>query len=315
MKMIREAFTENSGLFGLNSYLIQCSEESWWVSDEKRVEYYKEKARQVLEADGELLETNNGIVCMESAPFESSFFGLRMARIVWVWAPKGREAAIIEEARKVALKKGWHHLAIRLSSSRQRQVNALEDAGFRLMDLQATLYYDYKSHFSIEKEVGHKFDIGEMLPDDLEILRSMASKIFPLSRFYADPALSDHNIDKLHDQWIKNNCSGRAAANLVARVKGKPAGFISCLFHESQEDLAIPGRAEIDLIGVAEEHRKMGVAKLLLFAALQRFRGKVKFFTVQTQGFNYSAMRLYIKNGFELKLLEGTFHLLLENED
>ena len=161
--------------------LSAFGDECWWVPRKHRSDYYRLRAEQAIASGGELIHTAEGVACIEPAPFESSFFKLRMARILWLWSKNNNEQALIKQIKHMALERGWEHLCVRLSSSRQRQIQALEEGGFYMVDIQATLHLDSNLLSLNSRGSEHDFHIGPVLQDDLSVLKLLALNAFRLS--------------------------------------------------------------------------------------------------------------------------------------
>ena len=296
------------------NYVAACPEEFWWIPVGERINYLSFMADRITKNGGQLIEAENSIACIESLSFDSKIFRMGMGRITWFWSLPEKMGLFLSRLKANILEKGWQHLTVRLSGSRIHEIQVLEDAGFKLVDIQATLVRQYGAgEVSPSYQRGNeKIVIAPLGRTDVSELEGLSQSAFVLSRLLKDPKLQRSKANELHDQWFKNNIEGRAALNLVAKVEGTPVGFISCLLHKANDSFSIPTHVAIDLIAVDEKYRGMSVGKTLVNETIEWFRGKADFIKVETQGYNYPALSLYMGAGFKLKLMETTFHILLE---
>jgi ribosomal protein S18 acetylase RimI-like enzyme len=234
-----------------------------------------------------------------------------MARIVWLLPSSEQSAgqlvqAVLDKVREV----GWKHLAVRINSSKHGLIHALEAAGFRTVDIQATLVHSLAETVA-SSPVRRSVEVRALSDRDFGSVKHIAQGAFRQSRLYADSALDKDAADRLHVKWLANNLRGRADINLGGFDRGKAVGFVSCtLAHQENFETASP-RAHIDLIAVDESFRGKGIGKTLIRAALDYYRGRCPMISVGTQGTNYPAFQLYQGCGFKLVSFQTTLLLSL----
>jgi ribosomal protein S18 acetylase RimI-like enzyme len=189
-------------------------------------------------------------------------------------------------------------------------IHALEEAGFRTVDIQTTLIHSL-AETEATGPVRRSVEVRALNDRDFDSVKLIAQGAFRQSRLYADPALDNDAADRLHVKWLANNLRGRAEVNLGGFDKGKAVGFISCTLAHQEDFVKATPRAHIDLIAVDETFRGKGIGKTLIETALNRYRGRCPMISVGTQGTNYPAFRLYQACGFKLVSFETTLHLSL----
>jgi ribosomal protein S18 acetylase RimI-like enzyme len=140
--------------------------------------------------------------------------------------------------------------------------------------------------------------------DEVEALCELAGDAFALSRFAVDPFFSSAQAQAFFRQWTRNLCTGLAQAVLVGDLDGAPAGFVSC---------ALAGEeGRIPLIATDARHRRRGLGRALVGAALRWFAGAgAPVVHVKTQAANYPALALYQRSGFTTSRTELTFSATL----
>ena len=175
-------------------------------------------------------------------------------------------------------------------------INALEDAGFRLIE----------GNLQLEKSMNPMPDpidpnrIRFAVPEDEAAVRSVSEHSFAYSRFHLDPAISNNLADKVKAAWAANYFAGqRGDAMVLAEDKGKVAGFLQLIF---QGDVLV-----IDLIAVDPARRKMGLAHDMIAFVRCNLPG-FRLFRVGTQVSNVPSIGLYEKLGFRIVRSEYVLH-------
>ena len=175
-------------------------------------------------------------------------------------------------------------------------INALEDAGFRLIE----------SNLQLEKSMNplpEPIDPNHVrfaVPEDEAAVRSVSEHSFVYSRFHLDPAISNNLADRVKVAWAANYFAGqRGNAMVLAEHKGKVAGFLQLIF---QGDVLV-----IDLIAVEPARRKMGLAHDMIAFARCNFPG-FRLLRVGTQVSNVPSIRLYEKLGFRIVKSQYVLH-------
>lgn len=175
-------------------------------------------------------------------------------------------------------------------------INALEDAGFRLIE----------SNLQLEKSMNPMPEpinpnrVRFAVPEDEAAVRCVSEHSFVYSRFHLDPSISNNLADKVKAAWAANYFAGqRGDAMVLGEDQGKVVGFLQLIF---QGDVLV-----IDLIAVDPAQHKMGLARdMIAFAQcnLPHFR----LFRVGTQVSNVPSIRLYEKLGFRIVKSQYVLH-------
>ena len=107
-------------------------------------------------------------------------------------------------------------------------------------------------------------DVRLCEPDDVVHLKEIAAASHADSRFHHDGGFAPARCTRLYETHVVHDCAGGADAVWVATRDGLPVGSISCHLR--------PGRiGEIGLFAVAPEHRGQGIGRSLLQHALHYF--------------------------------------------
>lgn len=259
------------------------------------------------ETDGPI----RGLISLQPLPWDSDIYGMQMGKLGWFitepcctheWEVKRK---LVRAALEQAAEMGYRHLSARLHAEDHSGRHALEDCGFRVMDVQVTLERSVKEQ-QCPKPVWKAID--DVQPEDLEVLKAMSATAYLRSRLFVDPHLPRSATERLHQQWVENDCRGRADKVLVARLEGRPVGYIACLLHPEQEMYGLAPCGDIDLIAVSPDGRGKGIGLSLVLAALAWFRERVGRVIVKTQVTNIPAINLYQKVGFHLEQAHISLH-------
>ena len=228
----------------------------------------------------------------EVLPWDSEFFGCRVARVLGGRLDRGRLAAIESWCRTEAI----DCLYFLADSGDPATAVLAEGAGFRLVDLRVTLARP-TTGFDPPEAVSW---IRPARAEDVPELRRIATVSHHDSRFYADPHFDRGRCDELYAAWIEKSC--REDMVLVAEHEKRPAGYISCLLRSA-------GEGEIGLLAVSSEAQGRGLGGALVGAALRWFadRGAARV-RVVTQGRNTRAQRLYQAHGLLTHSIGLWFH-------
>jgi dTDP-4-amino-4,6-dideoxy-D-galactose acyltransferase len=237
------------------------------------------------------------LTAFEALPWDTSFFGMGVARITHTSLDDGELAQVLEHLR----------------SSGVRLAYWLTDAGRRCAGLAGTKTED----------LGHKVSFGVSLTssatkgiasDDLESvppgrhdteLQQLAIASGELSRFAIDPNFPRHSFEALYAEWMRKSLTRELADDvLVTRIDGSIAGVVTvntrCLV------------GEIGLLAVSSQFRGTGLGRRLVEGALRWFGGRgCTHATVVTQEHNIAACRLYQRCGYSLSKRERAYHFWL----
>ncbi|MHB8643771.1 MAG: GNAT family N-acetyltransferase [Gaiellaceae bacterium] len=175
------------------------------------------------------------------------------------------------------------------------RVALLEEAGFRVVDVNVTLTY-------AGGDCGPPaLDVGPWRTSEAAQLVAIAESSFRFSRFHLDPKISKESADRVKGDWIRGYTEGgRGLELLAARIDQVPVGFLAVL---ESGDARI-----IDLVGVAGAHRGRGVGRALIQAFVHRHHGSGNELRVGTQIANVPSLRLYQGLGFTVSEAAYVLH-------
>jgi len=250
---------------------------------------------------------------LEDLPWDSEIYKLKMAKISWLLAAENDRASVELKRNLVAAildggaAEGYQHIMARIALCDRAAIHALETSGFRSMDVQVTLTFDPR-FTAPKRSLPGDINIGSFRTEDLAALVEMSNDVFVESRLHVDQSLPKDRTSILHQRWVENDCTGRAAIVFVARIGDQPVGYTACLIHESKPELGLATVGDIDLVAVSERARGKGIAFALVQAAVAWLSERCDSIIVKTQGSNFPAIGLYQRCGFVLTRAFATLH-------
>ncbi len=180
-----------------------------------------------------------GMAALRFLPWDSRIFRKKMARVEHLIAvgTYGQKLDILDGliSRLVVEceNNGVEHVSARVDASDLPCIHALEQNGFRVMDVLVTYYLDLS--LSPATKMGYTCTIREQTPDDIETVVSLAREAFHgyLGRFHTDPHLHNDRCDELYAEWVRNSCLRTAADYVaVAELAEQIVGFATFAQHK-----------------------------------------------------------------------------------
>lgn len=222
---------------------------------------------------------------IELNALESARFGITAARLTDLSAP-------LDRVNAAARAQGVQMITARVDSNHLPLVQALEEDGYRLMDM--LVYY---SHDLARLPEPGASPAGETLrrasPADAAAVAEVAKAAFRgyLGHFHSDPRLSGTDADAAYVEWAQSSvttCDDTAPA-FVAVVDGRIAAFLTT-------DMNV---GEIVLNAVLPQVQGQGIYGRLVDQALQAARrAGCRQLSVSTQVNNIAPQRTWCRRGF-----------------
>jgi ribosomal protein S18 acetylase RimI-like enzyme len=112
--------------------------------------------------------------------------------------------------------------------------------------------------------------------------------------------------------WFESLQADPSARIWIAEAGGVPVGYVLVLLREATENAFIKARRwwEVDQIGVAESHRRSGVARALLEHVVAEARAHgIADLELQTWAFNQGAQSAFHQLGFKPQRARHELHI------
>jgi ribosomal protein S18 acetylase RimI-like enzyme len=230
----------------------------------------------------------------ELLPWDTEFFGVRVARAVGHELPPGCTAKLLAwcEAEAVAL---LYFLAV----PEPETIREAERAGFGLMDVRVEL----AAPTAALSRAGDAAACRSFRPLDLDGLRPIAREAHRDSRFFADSRIPPGRAEELFVRWLeRDSAAAERSWTGVVDDAGVAAGYVTVTIDPE-------GRGWIRLIAVGADARGRGLGRSLVAGAGRWLADHGATETrVVTQGRNVGAQRLYQQAGFRTASVHLWYH-------
>ena len=189
-------------------------------------------------------------------------------------------------------------------------INQMEDAGFRLKDVQLTFNFDLNNSLPLSITEEHCC-YRAFLPEDTSNIVRIAAESFKNYGHYSRSAQTNSvNSNIIYEDWARRSCISKDVADhiVVAEIDGNVAGFLSFKIGHDEHTRVVAG-----VMGaVAKEYRKGGIFRGInvesLHWAKEQSICRVENNVLIT---NFAVIKTYTSLGFEVIRSEATFHCWL----
>jgi ribosomal protein S18 acetylase RimI-like enzyme len=217
---------------------------------------------------------------------EDAWLGERLGRTAWTV----EVGDTIEDVRT----HGAGFFQARVATDEVARVGALEDAGFRTIDVNVTFRREPG-----RLAAGAAGGVRDGRPEDRDAVVTIAERDYLVSRFHLDPEIPAAVASTIKRDWADNFFRGASGDRLlVAAPNGDVIGFLLVL-----------DRAEgsiIDLIAVATEARGQGAGRALVCGLVES--RPARSVVAGTQISNVGALRFYERLGFTVYQTQFVLH-------
>ena len=254
-----------------------------------------------------------GLATLSHLPWDSSIFGLSMARIGHLIAAstQGVRAQILDRLLdgliELARTQGVKHLSTRVDCADIEAIQCLEDQGFRLMECLVT--YVFRPKQGTPPPIKTLYAVRPYTPGDREAVLAISERMYAhhQSRFSVDPSLPTSGMGRFYIEWTKNACSGEMADHvLIAERKGCPVAFLAYKLNR-----LVLARTGIRIAGQglsASLPEGTGAYVGLLKTALELGRGEYDFMEADAPLHHFLVIRTWQRLGFQLVRGKYAFH-------
>ncbi len=236
---------------------------------------------------------------------DESRFGVRVARA------SGVSSANLMEVLNYCSDNDVKLLIARASASDIRDAQAMERAGFLLMD--TLVYYARNLTKNPLPEDSSKVPIRCIDPQDEDSVRAVAAEAFKgyFGHYHADSRLDRDKCDAGYMDWAVRSCVDRKTADevLVAEMDGSVVGFATLRLNGKSEGEGV-------LFGVHPSAQGHGIYKSFMVRAMQWFKERgAEQMVVSTQINNLAVQKVWVRVGFEPSHAYYTFHRWFDNPE
>jgi hypothetical protein len=251
-------------------------------------------------------------------PWDSAFFGLAMAKLTHVLrvdadaaATRAKVKEVIDLAVRQCRQRGIQHVAARIDAADADTIQALEGAGFRMVDVLATYIYHHKREPpALLKEMGV---VRLFRPEDTEQIIAITREAYRgfRGRYHLDPHLDKTRVDDLYIEWARKCCAFEWAEVVIVSENGK-GGLHGWASYRHIEPVSKIGGTPIQGGGLGACRRETpGAYASIVRAGAVRVHAAGGVSECQTQLFNFSTIRVYEAIGTQFVRADCTLHAWL----
>lgn len=248
-----------------------------------------------LEASGAVLE------CF-LVPWDTEIFGFPVAQIGRLELGESADpGTILREFDAWCAGQRVRLVSCRLDHTRLRESMALEDVGFRFVEMVHEPRLEPIDHVAAPDRL---LQISKAVEDDLAAIGDLAHAAFTTGRFLLDWRLPPELSRRRYAAWVRNSFGDPAHEVLKATVDGELVGFFIV---ETRGD----GSVYWHLTAIAPRWQGKGMGMSLWRAMLLRHRADgATSVSTTISGHNPPAINLYARLGFKFGAAQMTFHRL-----
>jgi hypothetical protein len=186
----------------------------------------------------------------------------------------------------------------RTDSEKLDEINALEDMGFRIKDIQST-WRHFNGQAIDDKYLNPDVRIRQASGEDILPFRRIAQNAFGnYGHYFADTRLDKDRCGEIYPDWAERTLTDKGAADkvLVAAHGNKIAGFLSIKIHEKEGTKYAAG-----IMGaVSEEFRGRNIfASLVINGLIWGQENNLSWQEHNALVVNYPVNRVFSKLGFQ----------------
>lgn len=200
----------------------------------------------------------------------------------------------------------------RVLTSDIKLINQMEDAGFRLKDVQVT-YNLNLAEKSLPLNTDDIYQYRGFEPNDITSILRIASESFKNYGHYSNIEKTELVKTKdIYEDWAKRCCVDKSVSDhiIIAEINREIAGFLAFkILTEKQAKYAVGVVGAVD-----KNHRNGGVFQNINLAGLHWARKEgMKRVEHNVLITNLPVNKTYMSLGFQIIRSEATFHCWLEN--
>lgn len=248
----------------------------------------------------ELLDGPGYSIEIFRVPWDSEIFGYPVAQIDRIEITEQSQTALAGgQVRDWLRERGVRLASCRLPSLRLRESMALEDVGFRFVEMVYSPALVLERSWSLSDE---RIIIDDASPSDLPAIESIARTAFSTSRFLIDWRLEGAASHRRYQVWVRNSFVDPAQRVLKVTIDAATVGFFIL---EDRPD----GAVYWHLTAIAPEWQGRGLGRQVWTAMIARHvaAGKSRIETT-ISAHNTPVMNIYARLGFRFGPPQTTFH-------
>ncbi len=186
---------------------------------------------------------------------------------------------------------------VKLRTGCVKQINIIEDLGFRLID--TNIIFTRDTNFNYKKQIKNNIFIKFAEKHHKNVVGKIAYKNFTFSRFHLDPFIKKSQADNLKKLWVENFfLDKRGDYMVIAMHNNNPIAFLQIIKKGTS--------LIIDLIAVSSNYREKNIGSSMINFACKNI--ECEKIIVGTQISNIPSIKFYQNLGFTPISSNYVFH-------
>jgi RimJ/RimL family protein N-acetyltransferase len=249
-------------------------------------------------------ERAGGILECSIVPWDSEIFGFPVAQIDHLdFGDAKGPSGVFDAFETWCAQHDVRLVSCRLDHLRLRESMALEDAGFRFVEMVYGLRLDSFDGISPPHRA---IQVAEAKAGDLSAIEDIAHSAFTTGRFVLDPRLPPELSQRRYATWVRNSFGSSGQKILKAEVDGDLAGFFIV---EKRSGNGVYWH----LTAIAPRWQGKGIgASVWRTMLLQHRTAGATSVETTISAHNLPIINLYQRLGFRFASAQMTFHRLRE---
>ena len=310
-----EAFTKDSLIEIvplINNYKNKPFNSYSCLSNEALTNYAVEEISKVLSCSGNNITYTAkdglrivGLIVAEKLPWDSEYFGIKMARISYLVSEGSYTSAfdiknaLLNAVFSSCVKEGIKFISAKVNFEDTSSMHSLEERGFRTMSMCGTYLLD-KNYYSgkLDQPAEYVCNIRPYKIEDYRSLKDIFNNSCIKSHFRRDELIPQDKVVNLYSEWIKNSCNSSSEEVMVVESRNQ---IIACATFGVEERFSIlAGRklGRTPLAVFSESARGTGLHNVfVLKLLLEYYFTKVEMVDVTIQIDNIKAAKYWFQLG------------------
>jgi len=259
-------------------------------------------------------------------PWDSNFFGFKIARIEFVIHPFHKilnqnsfdvVASTLAKTITALREQGCQHVSASVDPADIVTVNSLEECGFRIKDtINYHLFDLVKNPISSEAFTLGSIATIEDLPylEDLTV-RAFGSRQYIVNHFNNDLQFPQEKVAEMYKIWIQKSFTNeRADAVMIVRKGTKPVGYLTAILPTEEQLKLGMNFADMGVGAVDPDYHGNGVFSTLHSSLLKWFQDRgIQHVLTRTAITTTGVNKACSKHRSVVALCPHTFHLNLDS--
>jgi RimJ/RimL family protein N-acetyltransferase len=248
----------------------------------------------------ERIELSGTVLEFALVPWDSRVFGFPVAQIHSFEVGHGSDpVAVLRDFDSWCARQSVRLVSCRLESTRLRESMALEEIGFRFVEM---VYEPNLASFERVAPPSHDVHVGPALTRDRAAIEEIAYSAFTTGRYLLDWRLPPDFSKRRYAAWVRTSFDSEQQLVLKAELQGELVGFFII---ERGPNASVYWH--LTAVGPRWQGRGVGLSLWRTMLLQHKAEGATRVATT-ISGHNAAAINLYARLGFSFGSAQMTFH-------